>query len=163
VTQAILEAPAGTDEALARDLGLLVRDLLARSNRGVFATFDELELSFTQSKIIMSFTGRDEPRSVKSIADEHGLSLPAASRAVDGLLKRGLVSRTEHPSDRRIKQIAPTAAGREITDRLFQLRVAGVKEFVASLEPDDRKALGEALARVVPSLPAPAPKDPVNA
>lgn len=171
-TQAILDAAPGSDEALARDLGLLVRHLLGRSNRGVFQAFDELELSFTQSKIVMSFTGRDEPRSIKSVADEHGLSLPAASRALDGLLKRGIVTRTEHPDDRRVKQIALTDAGRRLTERLFELRVAGIQEFVAALEPDQRRRLAEALAPVVHAdggdalctLPAnPAPKDPANA
>jgi DNA-binding MarR family transcriptional regulator len=167
-TQSILEAPPGSDDALARDLGLLVRHLLARSNRRVFSVFDDLDLSFSQAKIVMSFTGNGA-RSVKALADEHGLSLPAASRAIDGLLKRGLVTRTEHPDDRRVKQIALTDAGREITEHMFELRVAGIQDFVASIDPADRKRLAAALVPVVPAdhadalFPIPAPKDPANA
>src|SRR3954453_18969156 len=99
--QAMLDAPSGSDEALVRDLGLLLRDLLERSNRSVFQAFDELDMSFTQTKLFMSFTGRDEPRSIKSLGDQLGISLPAASRAIDGLLKRGFITRTEDPEDRR--------------------------------------------------------------
>jgi DNA-binding MarR family transcriptional regulator len=167
-----MNAPAGSDEGLVRDLGMLVRHLLGRSNQGVFKVFDDLELSFTQSKIVMSFTGREQQtRSVKSIADEHGLSLPAASRAVDGLLKRGLVTRTEDPDDRRIKQIAPTDEGRAITRRLYELRVGGIQEYVASLDPEDRGRLALALAAVTPrdalaepfSPPADPGRTPANA
>src|SRR3954453_9969246 len=123
--QAVLDAPPGSEHALVRDLGLLMRDLLGRSNPAVFQAFDEFDISFSQSKIVMSFLGPDERRSIKTIADEMGLSLPAASRAIDGLLKRGLVTRTEAEHDRRVKQIALTPAGREVTQRLFQLRLAG--------------------------------------
>jgi DNA-binding MarR family transcriptional regulator len=162
--QALVEAPSGSDQALVRDLGLLMRHLLERSNREVFAAFEELDLSFTQTKMVMAFTGRDQPRSIKSIADEHGISLPATSRAIDGLLKRGLVTRTEDPDDRRSKQIALTEAGREVTERMMELRVAGIADFVATLHPDERKQLAAVLDPIVdrdqigvtpPTSPAP--------
>jgi DNA-binding MarR family transcriptional regulator len=147
--QALYEAPSGSDAALVRDLGLLVRQVLRLSNPSVFAAFDELELPFSQTKIVMSFAGREEPRPVNAIAEELGLSLPAASRAVDGLVGRGLVSRTEDTADRRVKQIALTAEGRAITQRLFELRVAGIQEFVASLDEDERRRLASVLEPVV--------------
>src|SRR3954470_13902885 len=106
--QALTDAPSGSDTALVRDLGLLIRHLMERSNRPVFAALEELDLSFTQTKMVMGFTGRDRPRSITSIADDQGISLPATSRAIDGLLKRGLITRTEDPDDRRSKQIALT-------------------------------------------------------
>src|SRR4051794_25397588 len=139
--QAMLAAPSGSDEALVRDLGLLLRDLLERSNRSVFQAFDELDMSFTQTKLFMSFTGRDEPRSIKSLGDQLGISLPAASRAIDGLLKRGFITRTEAREDRRSKLIELTAEGRAITERLLEMRVGGINDFVASLEPEERRQL----------------------
>ena len=50
--------------------------------------------------------------SVKELAEELGLSLPGASRAVDALLQRGLVERREDEHDRRMKRAArsPTPA-----------------------------------------------------
>ena len=163
--QNLLDAPSGSSDALARDLGLLMRGLLERSNRSVFQAFEEVDLSFSQTKIVMSFTGREEPKSVKSIADAHGMSLAAASRAVDGLLKRGLVTRTEDPDDRRSKQIALTADGRAITDRLLDLRIAGIRDFVDALEPDERERLASALDPIVArgliglDSPSPTPAD----
>jgi DNA-binding MarR family transcriptional regulator len=144
-------AESGTPDALARDLGLLIRHLLGRSNRGVFQVVEELDLPFSQTKIVMSFTGRTAPRSLGSIADELGLSLPAVSRAVDGLCKRGLVTRTEDPDDRRSKLIAPTDAGRELMQRLIELRVGGIQDFVTSLSDSQREQLAAALEPVVAS------------
>jgi DNA-binding MarR family transcriptional regulator len=168
--QAILEAEPGSDEALARDLGLLVRHLLGRSNRGVFAAFAEHDLSFTQAKILMALAGELDPRSIKSIADELGVSLPATSRAVDGLLKRGFVTRTEDPDDRRVRRIALTDAARRVSQRMFELRATGILDFVAELEPAERRRLADALASVVPRDAAealvpvpPTRKDPAHA
>ena len=142
--QSILDAPAGSDDALARDLGLLARHLLARSNRGVFAAFDELALSFSQAKMVMSFMGREAPCSVKALADEHGLSLPAASRAVDGLLKRGLVTRTEHPDDRRQVLVAVTESGAATVRETRRRRDAWLARRLAALTPAERDVLARA-------------------
>ena len=57
---------------------------------------DESGLTFTQMKVLMTLAGAvDEPPTLKPLAEELGLSLPSASRAVDGLVKRELVARTE--------------------------------------------------------------------
>jgi DNA-binding MarR family transcriptional regulator len=152
--QTLLDAPTGSDEALVRDLGLLMRKLMGSSNPAVFHALDDYDISFSQAKIVMTtFMGDEAPRSIKDIADGLGLSLPATSRAVDGLLKKGLVTRTEAEHDRRIKQIALTPAGREITRRLFELRIAGIREFVASLDPADRKRLATTLEPIFERTP----------
>jgi DNA-binding MarR family transcriptional regulator len=144
----LAQAEPGTDEALARDLGLLMRYLLGQSNREIFAMFDELDISFTQTKIIMAFDGPDDSKSLKTIADEYGLTLPTASRAVDVLLERGIVSRTEDPDDRRVRRVALTEAGRDIAQRFVDLRVGGIYSFLDSLTPEQRAGLAEALAPI---------------
>ncbi len=88
-------------------------------------------------------------RDVKALADALGMSLPTASRAIDGLLKRGLVTRTEDARDRRVKQIALTDDGRAITRRVLELRLAGVQDFVASLSAAERERLQSALEPIV--------------
>jgi DNA-binding MarR family transcriptional regulator len=145
-------------DPLVRDLGLLIRQTLISSNAGVFEALDELDLPFSQTKIVMSFIGHPEPRSLGSLAHELGLSLPAVSRAVDGLSKRGLVTRQEDPADRRSKLVTPTGSGQAVVQRIFELRVAGLQDFVDSLSDDERETLAAALAPVVARE-----KDPVNA
>ena len=54
----------------------------------------ELDSSFSQVKMMFLLEDGGE-HSVKEIATYLGLSLPAASRAVDGLIQRGWVTRRE--------------------------------------------------------------------
>ena len=68
---------------------------------------DESGLTFTQMKVLMTLAGaREQAPSLKPVAEGLGLSLPSASRAVDGLVKRALVARTEDPD-----RSPPAAAG----------------------------------------------------
>jgi DNA-binding MarR family transcriptional regulator len=93
----------------------------------------------------MTLSGAEEPPTLKPIAEGLGLSLPSASRAVDGLVKRDLVARTEHPDDRRQRLLALTAAGHELADKIVAARIEGLEQFASSLSEIERERLGEAL------------------
>ena len=62
---------------------------------GTFNAIAELDLSFTQIKALCALEADGEERSVKALAESLGVSLPAMSRAVDGLFERGFVRREE--------------------------------------------------------------------
>jgi DNA-binding MarR family transcriptional regulator len=106
---------------------------------------DESGLNFIQMKVLMTLSGAEEPPTLKPIAEGLGLSLPSASRAVDGLVKRDLVARTEHPDDRRQRLLALTAAGHELADKIVAARIEGLEQFASSLSEIERERLGEAL------------------
>jgi DNA-binding MarR family transcriptional regulator len=142
---------AGLD-SLARDLGLVVRHLLWSTNREFFTQLQEEGVSFSQLKCLGLLSEADSPLSLGGLSEETGLSLPAISRAVDGLVQRGEVKRTEDPSDRRSKLLTVTARGRRTYERLASVRAAGVQRFVESLEADERDALGAALHPIVERL-----------
>jgi DNA-binding MarR family transcriptional regulator len=146
-----ISAVVGLD-SLARDLGLVVRHLLWSTNREFFALLQEVGISFSQLKCLGLLSEADSPLSLGGLSDETGLSLPALSRAVDGLVQRGEVKRTEDPSDRRSKLLTVTARGRRTYERLASVRAAGVQRFVESLEADERDALGAALHPIVERL-----------
>ena len=65
---------------------------------GTFNTIAELDLSFTQIKALCALEIGRRRALVKALAESLGVSLPAMSRAVDGLFERGLVDREEDPS-----------------------------------------------------------------
>ena len=108
---------------------------------------DELGLSLTQLKAIqiISTAGQDE-MSLKQLGDSLELSLPAISRAVDGLVQRGLVTRTEDETDRRIKRVRPTEEADRLVARLIDIRFEQLGTFVESLNPRERSKLASALA-----------------
>ena len=133
---------------LTSTLTAILSHLLASTGRDFLQAVDELELSLTQIKSLRALIDADEPLSVKALGDELGLSLPAISRALDGLVQREFVTRAEDPADRRSKRLALTRKGRRTHDQLYALRVAGLREFVEELDPDEREALAAGLVPI---------------
>ncbi len=60
---------------------------------------------------VLTFLGRTGGASLSATADRVGLSLPAMSRLVDGLVDRGLVLREESDEDRRRVVLRATTRG----------------------------------------------------
>lgn len=129
-----------------------MKHLLTFTGGDFFQAIDDLQLSFTQIKAAQLLAETKEPLSLGAIGDHLGLSLPAVSRAVDGLVKRGICTRTEDPADRRSRRIAVTARGRRLYARLHEIRVAGIRDWAESLDPADRDALLQALRPIARDL-----------
>jgi len=123
--------------------------LMRSSNVGAFNTIAELELSFTQIKALCAMDMESEELSVKALADLMGVSLPAMSRAIDGLYERGFVDRQEDPADRRMKRLRLTESGQEITSSLNETRLASMQEFLVSLSDEEARALTQALSLIL--------------
>jgi DNA-binding MarR family transcriptional regulator len=137
---------------VAQAIGDLMKHLLTYSGRDFFQAIDDLGLSLTQIKTAQFLAETKEPLSLGAIGDHLGLSLPAVSRAVDGLVKRGLCTREEDPADRRSKRIVITGRGRRLYERLHEIRVAGIRDWAEGLNPADREALLNALRPIARDL-----------
>jgi DNA-binding MarR family transcriptional regulator len=125
---------------------------LLGSNREFFQALEASQISLSQLKCLGLLSHADGPVSLGSVSEQLGISLPAVSRGVDGLVQRGEVKRAEDPSDRRSKLLTVTARGRATFERLLEIRAAGVARFVEELEPAERDALGAALHPIVERL-----------
>jgi len=146
----VITDSTGTDRlALTRDMYALVSYLMRVSNFGSFNMIAELELSFTQLKALCAMDVDDEDRSVKALAESMGVSLPAMSRAIDGLYERGFVDRREDPVDRRMKRVRLTGAGHAITSSLNETRLAALQEFLLTLSDKEAQALTRALGLIL--------------
>jgi DNA-binding MarR family transcriptional regulator len=62
---------------------------------------------------LMSVIGSKEPATLNEVAEEVGRGAPAVSRAVDTLVRAGLVERTQDPANRRRLALRLTEEGRE--------------------------------------------------
>lgn len=109
----------------------------------------EFELSFSQMKALHWLHEEPAAVSVKALGEQLGLSLAAMSRATDELVQRGLVDRTEDPSDRRIKRLTLTSKGRKLVQKMRELRMAGFEQFVTSLTPKQQSQLAKALEPIL--------------
>jgi DNA-binding MarR family transcriptional regulator len=151
---ASISAADGADltETLASDLGLLIRQALKYSSRDFFVAIEQTGLTFTQLKCLHILSDSDEPLPISALSELLGLSGPAISRAVDGLVQRGEVKRTEDPRDRRSKLLTASARGRRTVERFMALRFAGVKRFVEGLTEAERQALAAGLGPIARRL-----------
>jgi DNA-binding MarR family transcriptional regulator len=135
-------------------LGELSCVLNQEASSELLQTVADLDLSFTQVKSLIVLRGNDG-LAVKDLAARLNLSLPAASRAVDQLVQRGLVGRTESSTDRRSRLVALLPAGRALLDEATRARRSGVQRWAASLSRDQQAALLGALLPIVERTPSP--------
>jgi DNA-binding MarR family transcriptional regulator len=77
------------------------------------------------------------------------VSLPAASRLVDDLVRRGFVERQEDLEDRRMKRVSATEDGRAVTRRLNAARLSGLEQFVEKLSDRERDLLQTAVGTLL--------------
>lgn len=79
--------------------------------------------------------------SLSAVADFIGLSLPAMSRLVDGLVEMGLIERRPCDDDRRHVRLSVTADGETAVREARQLAQAQLAEAVAHLTPRQQAAV----------------------
>jgi DNA-binding MarR family transcriptional regulator len=144
-----------TTEEVAAEVLAFMTTLMRDTSQQFFGVMEELGLSLTQMKTLQILGICSAEISVKELSAHMGLSLPGASRAADGLLKRGLLERREDDVDRRIKRLQLTDAGREAVTQLNTARLHGIEDYAATLTPEQRDSLFHALC----TLPH-HPKDP---
>src|SRR5437763_17065758 len=81
------------------------------------------------------------PLPVNTIGPKVWLTPGSISVAVDRLVKKGLVSRKDHPNDRRVRQVELTAKGRALITRGFREHSAAMETSVRVLSKNERLTL----------------------
>jgi DNA-binding MarR family transcriptional regulator len=115
-----------------------------RSSASLFQVVADLGSSFSQVKMLFLLEDGGE-HSVKEIANRLGLSLPAASRAIDGLIEKDYVARRESAEDRRSRLITLTDHGREVIARVHRARLETLETCAADLTETERQGLYDAI------------------
>ncbi|WP_283248624.1 MarR family winged helix-turn-helix transcriptional regulator [Occultella gossypii] len=91
-------------------------------------------------------------QTMTALADAMRLSPPTVSAAVDRLVERGLVSRREDPTDRRVRLIGLATEGRRLFRDLEDSRSRLGREILAGLDTDALRALAAADAQLVAAV-----------
>lgn len=120
----------------------------------VFRTVGELELSVSQYKLLTLLEDEGSELSLKDVAERLGLSLPAVSRAVDGLCQRAYVDRREDEADRRIKRVRIAPAGAEVISKVRSVRVRVIERELEGLTEQQRSRLAAALTPLLDRIEA---------
>jgi DNA-binding MarR family transcriptional regulator len=135
--------------SLAADLYALVVHLHKECNADLFAAMGLLELTITHVKLMHQLEMATGEPTVKQAAELLPLSLPATSRTVDELVRRGMVQRHEDADDRRMKRIQLTDEGRAVIRRVNAARLVGLDQFTGTLNEDERRLLSGALSELL--------------
>ena len=147
--QAIDTQAVSADAELAGDLYALVVFLHKNCNADLFEAFGALDLSLTQVKLLHHLEDQPRELTLKEAAELVHVSLPAASRMVDDLVRRGFAQRREDEEDRRMKRVCLTDGGRTVIRRLNAARLSGLEQFAKTLTTAERRSLASALAKLL--------------
>lgn len=105
------------------------------------------EISATQYRTLALLSLRG-PRNASLLAEELGVGRPAATKLVDRLVKRRLIRRRKHPTDRRQVILESTDRGDAVVRAVQMCRRKRLARVLGALEPAAR----DALRRDLPTL-----------
>ena len=102
------------------------------------------DLTVPQIRTLWFITHHARP-SLSDAAEFIGLSLPAMSRLVDGLVRKGFVTRTACETDRRHVRLGVTDEGQAALDSAWEGTHAQVTEELEALSPQQRAVIESAM------------------
>jgi MarR family transcriptional regulator, 2-MHQ and catechol-resistance regulon repressor len=88
------------------------------------------------------------PMPVNVIGPKVDLNPGSVSVAVDRLFKKGLVSRAESASDRRVRTVSLTEKGRRVFVPIFRQHAALIKRAFQDVSPKEQRQMEEVLKKI---------------
>lgn len=136
--------------ANAAEIARLGVDVLPRLVRAVVVlagqSDDGATVGIAQFRILKRLAQR--PWLVSELAHTLKLSVPTVSVAVDSLVRRGLVEKTEAAHDRRATVLRLTEAGLRSNEAFQERAVSALRQVVDRLSAEDQAALAAGLSAV---------------
>jgi DNA-binding MarR family transcriptional regulator len=123
--------------------------LIMRTIRAEMRSHRTPDLTVPQFRTL-GFINRRPGVSLSDAAEHIGLTLPAMSKIVDGLVTRQLVIRQTHPEDRRRVTLSLTASGRAILQAALETTYACLAEVLQKLSETQRAAIVDAMRMLQP-------------
>lgn len=100
------------------------------------------------------------PLPVNTIGPKVFLTPGSISTAVERLYRRGLVTRLESKTDRRVRVVDLTPKGRRLIEGQFELHAAALERLAEVLSPAERLQLSEALKKLGKRAAGSVPPEP---
>jgi DNA-binding MarR family transcriptional regulator len=132
-----------TSEESAREL-LEVVPVVMREIRSQMRSRRSLDLTIPQFRTL-AFVNRNRGSSLYEVSDHMGLTPPSVSTLVDGLIGRGMMTREEHPTDRRRVRLAVTSHGRAILETATRETLTYLAKKLSNVTTDNREVIAKAM------------------
>lgn len=130
-------------EEAARQL-LEVIPVVMREIRSEMRSRRSPDLTVPQFRAL-SFVNRNVGSSLLDVANHLGLTPPSTSRLVDGLIYRNMMTREDHPGDRRRVKLTVTNLGEKILEASRQDALTYLSTKLSNIDTDDREAIVKAM------------------
>ena len=98
----------------------------------------------------LSFVNRNVGSSLLEVANHLGLTPPSTSRLVEGLITRSMMTREDHPADRRRVRLTITDIGQKILENSRQDALKYLAEKLNKINADDRDVIVKAMKALQP-------------
>jgi DNA-binding MarR family transcriptional regulator len=149
--------PAGVEEAngdlAASEAWRVVYSLVleGEAHTRLHEACREVGLPINLVKAMLSLD-REQPASMRDLADYFNVDASYCTTLVDGLETHGIAERQPHPTDRRIKTVVLTDKGRQVLVRTRGLMDQAPPSF-STLSPTEQRRLRDLLAKVAAADP----------
>ena len=117
---------------------------MRRSMRNFIHYSKQTGLTMSQSSVLFLLY-RKGARAVSDIADHLGISSAAASQMLERMVQQGVISRSEDPHDRRVKQILLTPKGQQVLQGGMQARQSWLVDLAEILTQAEQEQVWAAL------------------
>jgi MarR family 2-MHQ and catechol resistance regulon transcriptional repressor len=136
-----------TDTSAPVHTWLVMMKAMQAITRYALANFEESGLGFSDFAVLEVLLHKG-PLPVNVIGPKVNLTPGSISVAVDRLVAKGLVSRTESPYDRRVRLVALTPRGKSVITPVFRTHAATMEKAFSCLSRDELRQLEQQLKRV---------------
>jgi len=131
-----------------RDLAVELEALLPRVTGDLFRSGNDPlgDLAVAQIRILRRLS--DGPMTMTELASTLEFSKPFASKVVDKLAKKQLVTRTPEPTDNRVKMVSLSLVGKDLMCRRSEERSERAAKFLAALSDEEISGMMRGLHRL---------------
>ncbi len=140
-------APAA---GVARAIDRIVVAGVALTARALSQATSESDLSLPQWRVLVVLGEATEPLRLSDIAAHVGVTLPATSRQLRRLERRGLIEIRPHEHDRRAVSVVLTPAGQRLREMIVRNRLKAIRDATREVTVDREGA--KQLSRLAAAL-----------
>jgi len=132
-----------TPEESAGEL-LEVVPMVMKEIRSQMRSHGATELTVPQFRTL-AFVNRNQGSPLCKVADHMGLMPPSVSALVDGLIKRGMMTREDQPGNRRRVRLVVTSRGKAILETSRRGTMMYLAKKLSSVSADNREIIVKAM------------------
>ena len=151
-TQGTATANVAAADVLAADLERIVVGAVGLTTRALAMADTGFELTFPQWRALLVLGEGDDGARIGEVAARVGVTLPATSRLLRRLERRGLTAFAPDELDRRATRARLTLRGRGVREAILEDRRAALREIAGTLSTSEGLDLAAGLRAIALQL-----------